>query len=66
MTSELCERALVCKSGSNYFLKDAAAAGKPILVYAQDTYDVFLRLSQRDSKVKEKVTPLRGQLTLVP
>jgi uncharacterized protein YoxC len=60
------EAFLVCKFGSNTYIQDATAAGQPMLVYAGDEYDVFLKQSKTETLLKQKITPLRGELTLVP
>jgi Effector-associated domain 1 len=57
---------LVCKFGSNVYIQDATAAGQPMLVYAGDQYDVFLKQSNAETALKKQVTPLRGALTFVP
>jgi len=60
------EKIRVFKHGSNYYIQEVAAAGQPLLVYARDEYDVVLKQPKSLTTVKQKLTPLRGALTLVP
>ena len=55
----------VHKHGSNYYIQEVAAAGQPILVYARDEYDVVLKQPKSVTTLKQKLTPLRGALTLI-
>ena len=60
------EKIYVHKHGSDYYIQEATAAGQPMPVYARDEYDVFMKQPKGPRILKQKVTPLRGELTLVP
>jgi hypothetical protein len=51
------------RAGTNQIAAEGKQFGKPILVYAGESYDVALKQSGGVARIKSNVTPKRGELT---
>jgi len=54
------------RAGTNEIAAESKDFGKPILIYADESYDIALKQSGGVTRIKSNVTPRRGALTEIP